>query len=145
HLAAVESDRRGDARDREIEGVPIAELEIRTAPPGRVRQRHRDDNVVATDREVADAVLAVELREIELATAVRVLDRDLRAERDERRHRVSARDRETARARRRDAAHHRWMRLHAVALGAAPEERLVVPIAARVEAEVPADRSHVPQ
>ena len=71
--------------------------------------------------------------------------RDLRAERDERGHRVRARDREAARARRRDAADDRRMRLHAVALGRAPEERLVVPVAARVEAEVAADRAHVAQ
>src|SRR5207253_9829816 len=33
--------------------------------------------------------------------------------------------------------------LHAEPLGRAPEERLVVPVAARVEADVPADGAHV--
>src|SRR5205814_7738340 len=92
-----------------------------------------------------DTVLAVELRERHLTGAVRVLEMHARPEREERGHSVGARDREAAGARDRDTTDDVGIGLHAEAFGGAPEEGLVVPIAARVEADVPADRAHVPE
>src|SRR5205823_12783421 len=68
-----------------------------------------------------------------------------RAENRERRDGVGARDREAPRARRRAAAHAIGIRLHAEAFGRAPKKRLVVPVAAGVKTDVPADRAHVPK
>src|SRR2546427_3221246 len=140
---ALETHGRGEADDGEVERVAIAQLEVGAAPVVLERQLDRRHDVAPLEGEVADAVLAVEVGDRDTALSLRVRDDGGRAERDKRGHRVGARDREAARGRCRNTADDARVRLHAVALGSPPEERLVVPVAPRVEADVPADRAHV--
>ena len=88
--------------------------------------------------------LAIEIGDVDRALAGRRDEPHARAERLQHRRRVGRRHREARRARRRDPARLAVL-LHAVADRPAPLVGLVVVGAARVEAEVAADRRHVAQ
>src|SRR5713226_8651164 len=80
---AVHPHRGSDTGDGEVERVAVAQLEIRAAPAVGRREAYLGDDLARFERQVADAVLAVNLRQIHRALAGRSAHRDRRAERDE--------------------------------------------------------------
>ena len=129
---------------REIERAAAAQLPV-GALPAVGRNAHRGEDLVRPARQVVDAVVLVEARRRGISRSpARRYERHLRAERDQRRRGVGRRDREAALARGRDPAGLAVL-LHAEVDRLAPLVVLVVVVAARVEAEVAAERAHVAQ
>src|SRR6185436_9172868 len=105
---------------------------------GPLRHAHLGEDLVGTSGQVVHAVVAVQIVELDLALASGRAQYDAGAEREERGRGVGRGDREAARASRGDPAHLAVL-LHAERDGLAPFERLIVVVAARVEAQVAAE------
>ena len=151
---ALERDR--DAGDRIFDRLADADLVVGGAQAGRVSRAHRGDDLARAQRQI---ILAVALRlgdrhvlareaDIELlkrdrALAVRAGDVDLGAEREQGGREIAGESgKADAAAFRRDVADGAGG-LQAVVIGVAPPFALIVEDAARVEAEIAAERAHV--
>src|SRR5262249_6069734 len=115
-----------------------------TAPAVERRHCNRGQQLGRSPRQVVDAVVLIERGGRNRPASVSASERDCGAERDEGGSRVGGGHGKAARARRGHPAD-RAVPLHAEADRLPPLVILVVIIAASVEAEVPANRSHVAQ
>ena len=148
--------RDGDAGDRILDRAADTDLVVGRAQTGRVLRAHRGDEFARAQRQIIFAVALgfgdrhvlageadIERLERNGALAGRACDVDLGAEREEGRRKIAGEGREAdAAALRRDVAN-RAGGLQAMIVGVTPPFALVIEDAARVEAEIAADRAHV--
>src|SRR5256886_8387814 len=132
----------GDAEHREIERAAPPELQVRGAPTVGGRQHDVRQDLVGSLGQVLDAVVTEERLDGDRALARGRVEPHARTETPEDRRRVRRRYRPASRAPWRDETD------HAVLLRAEPDRLpplvgLVVVVAARVHADVAADRPHV--
>jgi len=155
-LAFVFPERDGDARDRILDRAADADLVVGRTQTVDVLCAHGGDELAWAQREIIFAVALrlgdrhvlsreadIERLERDGALAGRTRDVDLGAEREQGRRKVAAeRGKADAATLRRDVADGAGG-LQAVIVGVAPPFALVIEDAARVEAEIAADRAHV--
>ena len=148
--------RDGDAGDRILDRAADADLVVGRAQAGRVFRAHGGDELARAQRQIIFSVALrlghrhvlagetdIERLERNGALAGRAGDVDLGAERKEGRGKIAGEGRKAhAAALRRDVADGAGG-LQAVIIGVTPPFALVVEDAARVEAEIAADRAHV--
>src|SRR5207247_3046634 len=131
--------RRGDAQYRKIERSPAPQFPI---TGWTVLDPYLGKDFIGPALQVVDAVVVVEILERDLAFASRRDELHAGADRHQRRRAVGRRHRHAALARGGDPAD-RAVLLQAEVDRLAPFVILVVVIAARIEAQVAADRAHV--
>ena len=136
--------RRGHPEQREIEGTAPAQLPVGAAPSLGFGQHDLGQDLVRLARDVVDAIVVVQARQLEFALARRRHQAHLRAQRDQGRRGIGRGHGEAALARGRDPAGRAFL-LHAVTDRLAPFLVLVVVVAARVQAQIAAQRAHVAQ
>ena len=155
-LAFVLPQRDGDAGDRIFDRAADADLVVGRAQTGRVFRAHGGDELARAQREIIFAVALglgdrhvlagkadIERLERNGALAGGAGDVDLGAERQQRGGKIAGEGRKAdAAALRRDVADGAGG-LQAMIVGVTPPFALVIEDAARVEAEIAADRAHV--
>src|SRR6266513_1862488 len=146
HPSPLPLDPRRDAEHREVERSAAAELVVHRIPAIRRREPYLGEDLVRLLRKVIDPVVVIEPRRRHDALAARggADEHVVRAECHHHRRHVGRADGPAARGRGRHPADVPVL-LHAEVDRLAPLVRLIVVIAARVEAEVPAQGSHVPE
>src|SRR5439155_18940466 len=135
---------RGHTQDRKIERAATAEFLVRHAPAGVVCKVDARQDLVGTTRQIVDAVVAEEIASLDAALATGADQFQSRAQRNGDGRGVGARDGPAAAAVGGDPADGAVL-LHAEVDAFAPVVVLVVIRAARVQAQVAAERAHAAQ
>src|SRR6266571_3656402 len=141
---AVETGAGGHAEHRKVERLAAAQLAVGRAPARRRREGDAGEDLVRALRQVIDPVAPVEIPRLDRARAFLRDQLDPRAVGAQDRGGVARGHGQADVAPGRDPADIA-VALHAEVDGAAPLVVLVVVVAPRVEADVAADRPHVPE
>src|SRR2546425_8349466 len=146
HPSPLPLDPRRDAEHREVERSAAAELVVHRIPAIRRREPYRGEDLVRLLRKGSDPVVVIEPRRRHdaLAAGAGADEHVVRAECHHHRRDVGRADGPTAGGRWRHPADVPVL-LHAEVDRLAPLVSLIVVIAARVEAEVPAQSAHIPE
>ncbi len=141
--AALDSKRHGHSRQRVINTAAHAQLLIAAAPSRRGGwKKYAGDDLVGRKMQTNNAVVDVEVAERDSPYATRPGNLKLGVETQQRRRRVTGKRCPAEVASGRNVAKIAIL-LQAEAAALAPQQRLVVPQAARIEADVAAQRGHV--